>query len=120
MGTMRPLVVIPTYNESENIERILKRIRECLPEAGILVVDDGSPDGAWPLIEKIAGDDRRVKGLKLRRNFGQHPAIAAGFSQTTGDVIVLMDGDLQDQPEDIPKLLDALTENVDIVYTVKE
>jgi len=85
----------------------------------LLMIDDGSPDGAWAIIGDLAKDDRRIKGIRLSRNFGQHPAICAGFEHAQGEVIVLMDADLQDPPEVIPMLLEQLRGECDVVYTVK-
>jgi dolichol-phosphate mannosyltransferase len=85
----------------------------------LLCVDDGSPDEAWNILSEIAQTDHRVKAIRLSRNFGQHPAIAAGFEHATGDVIILMDADLQDRPEDIPLLYSRLVGDIDIVYTVR-
>jgi dolichol-phosphate mannosyltransferase len=121
---MKISVVLPIFRTAASLNELYARLQSTFVKLGhdyeLLMVDDGSPDGAWPMIQKIAVNDKSVKAFKLSRNFGQHPAIAAGLEHVTGDVVVLMDADLQDRPEDIPKLLAALTENVDVVYTVKE
>ena len=117
-------VVLPVFQTATFIEELHERLTSTLEEAGltfeIVMVDDGSPDGAWKIIRELAARDPRLKALRLSRNFGQHPAIAAGFEHVTGARIVLMDADLQDRPEDIPLLLASLTDDVDVVYTIKK
>jgi glycosyltransferase involved in cell wall biosynthesis len=108
-------VVIPLYNEEENIQLLHERLRKALDplaqEYEILFVDDGSTDHSLSLLEKIQADDKRVIVLSLRRNFGQTAAFAAGFDFARGDVVVTMDGDLQNDPTDIPKLLEMIKDN---------
>jgi dolichol-phosphate mannosyltransferase len=117
-------VVLPVYKTAPYLRELLRRLVDTLKSASedfeILMIDDGSPDGAWAIIAELARADRRVKGIRLSRNFGQHPAICAGFEHARGDVIVLMDADLQDPPEAIPSLLAHLQGDCDVVYTVKE
>ena len=108
-------VVIPLFNEEENIQLLHERLRKALDplaqEYEILFVDDGSTDRSLSLLEKIQADDKRVIVLSLRRNFGQTAAFAAGFDFARGDVVVTMDGDLQNDPTDIPKLLEMIKDN---------
>jgi dolichol-phosphate mannosyltransferase len=116
-------VLVPVYNNEQTLEPLCARIASALGgrEYEVLLVNDGSRDGSWTQIEKLAALDPHVKAIGLSRNFGQHPAIAAALDHATGDVLVLMDADLEDQPEHIPALLAALDANrCDIVYTVKE
>jgi polyisoprenyl-phosphate glycosyltransferase len=116
-------ILIPVYNNERTLEPLCARIAAALAGADyeVLLVNDGSRDGSWALIEKLAAADPRVKAIGLSRNFGQHPAIAAAIDHAAGDVLVLMDADLEDQPEHIPQLIAALgSNNCDIVYTVKE
>jgi glycosyltransferase involved in cell wall biosynthesis len=108
-------VVIPLYNEEENIQLLHERLRKALDplnqEYEILFVDDGSTDRTLSLLEKIQADDKRLVVLSLRRNFGQTAAFAAGFDFARGDIVVTMDGDLQNDPTDIPKLLEMIKDN---------
>jgi len=108
-------VVIPLYNEEDNVEILHQRLRGVLDGLGleyeIIYVDDGSTDRTLPLLEQIQGNDPNVVVLSLRRNFGQTAAFAAGFDFSRGDVVVTMDGDLQNDPGDIPKLLDLIKDN---------
>jgi glycosyltransferase involved in cell wall biosynthesis len=108
-------VVIPLYNEEENIQLLHDQLKKSLDplaqEYEILFVDDGSTDRSLSLLEKIQADDKRVVVLSLRRNFGQTAAFAAGFDFARGEVVVTMDGDLQNDPADIPKLIEMIKDN---------
>jgi glycosyltransferase involved in cell wall biosynthesis len=108
-------VVIPLYNEEENIRPLHERLKGVLDRLGIeyeiLYVDDGSTDNTLSMLEVIQAYDPSVMVLSFRRNFGQTAAFAAGFDFARGDIVVTMDGDLQNDPEDIPKLLDAIKTN---------
>lgn len=120
MADLKFSIVIPIYNEEENIPELYGRLTHALKELGsyeIIFVDDGSTDRSFPLLKEIAGSDRSVKLVKFSRNFGQHPAINAGFLQASGEYMVLMDADLQDDPADIKKLYDKIREGYDIVFT---
>ncbi len=96
-------------------ESITSALSEYIPDYELILVDDGSTDGSFPLIERIAGTDKRVKAIRFRRNFGQTAAMAAGFDLAVGNVVVPMDGDLQNDPADIPKLLEKIHEGYDVV-----
>jgi len=107
----RVLVVVPTYNEVENLERILGRLHDSVPDAHALVVDDGSPDGTGALAEKLAAADARVHVLRRTSKSGLGPAYVAGFRWARGqgyDVLVEMDADGSHPPEQLPRLLTAL------------
>jgi glycosyltransferase involved in cell wall biosynthesis len=108
-------IVIPIYNEEENIQILHEKLKEALEplekEYEILFVDDGSADRTLSILEEIQAKDKHVVVLSLRRNFGQTAAFAAGFDFARGDVIVTMDGDLQNDPADIPKLLELIKGN---------
>ncbi len=108
-------IVIPLYNEEENVGTLHQKLREALDpmeqEYEILFVDDGSTDRTLEFLEEIQSADKRVMILSLRRNFGQTAAFAAGFDFAQGDVIVTLDGDLQNDPSDIPRLLELIKDN---------
>ncbi len=108
-------IVIPLYNEEDNVDILHQRLRETLDRLGleyeILYVDDGSSDRTLAILEEIQAKDKRIVVLSLRRNFGQTAAFAAGFDFARGDVVVTMDGDLQNDPKDIPKLLELIKDN---------
>ena len=108
-------VIIPLYNEEENIPLLYEELKNYLDplnkEYEILFVDDGSTDGTLSLLEKIQAEDSKVVVLSLRRNFGQTAAFAAGFDLSRGDIVVTMDGDLQNDPSDISKLLELIKDN---------
>ncbi len=112
-------VVIPAYNEEENIPVLYEKLKRVLDSMGedyeILFVDDGSYDRTPEILKELARKDGRVKVIRFRRNYGQTAAMYAGFEHARGDVIVTMDADLQNDPEDIPKLLQKLEEGYDIV-----
>jgi len=113
-------VSIPIFNERENIPLLLAELRPVLNGLGrsyeILFVDDGSEDGSFEVIREFALQDKRIRALRFRRNVGQTAALDAGFKESRGEVIVTMDGDVQNDPADIPKLLHAMDEgDYDIV-----
>ena len=112
-------IVAPVYNEEESIGKLIERIKECvgglkLPYE-IIAVDDGSSDNTWAVIESLRESTPNLIGIKLRRNFGQTSAMVAGFEHSRGQVIVTLDADLQNDPADIPALLDKMNEGYDIV-----
>lgn len=116
-------VIIPIYNEEENLFDLHKRLSSVLEKLGtyeIVLVDDGSKDRSWPTIKELHEKDRRVKGVSFSRNFGHHIAITAGLDYAKGRTIILMDGDLQDQPEEIPKLWEKMQEGYDLVYGIRK
>lgn len=112
-------IVIPLYHEEENVRRLYERVCAACGEAGLefelVLVDDGSRDRTPELLREIAAGDDRVKVLILQRNFGQTAAFAAGIDHATHPLIVTMDGDLQNEPADIPLLLEKLGEGYDVV-----
>src|SRR4051812_508039 len=115
--------VIPIKDEKDNLNRLHERLTAALAPLPlsyeILLVDDGSTDGSFPLMEALAARDPRFKVVRLRRNFGQSAAMQAGIDFAAGDVIVTMDGDLQNDPADIPMLLDKLNEGHDAVFGLR-
>jgi len=112
-------VVVPLYNEDESVEKLVEQLLLTSEASGrhyeIILVDDGSTDDTWLTIERLNLEKPCLKGIKLRRNFGQTNAMVAGFESADGDIIVTMDGDLQNDASDIPKLLKKLEEGFDIV-----
>ncbi len=112
-------VVIPLYDEVGTLEDLHRELSGVAAARGydlqIVMVDDGSTDGSWAVIEQLAERDARVLGIRFRRNFGKAAALSAGFDAATGDVIVTLDADLQDSPAEIPKLLARLDEGLDVV-----
>lgn len=112
-------IVVPIYNEVESIPRLLDAIGTSASNAGlsyeIICVDDGSRDGSDALLKQQAQLRNDLKAVILRRNYGQTPAMAAGFGQARGKVIITLDGDLQNDPSDIPNLLQKLDEGYDLV-----
>jgi len=112
-------VVIPVFNEQENIRPVYAQLKKVLEKLDrsyeILFVDDGSRDGTFHLLQALHREDDRVRIVKFRRNFGQTPAMSAGFDLARGEVIITMDGDLQNDPDDIPRLLEKMAEGYDVV-----
>jgi glycosyltransferase involved in cell wall biosynthesis len=117
-------VVIPVLDESESIPELFAGIREACSGMGrdweAIFVDDGSTDGSWGLIAGLAGTVSQVRGIRLRRNFGKSAALAAGFAASGGDVVVTIDGDGQDDPAEIPKVVAELDNDLDLVSGWKE
>ena len=112
-------VVVPFHNEEDNVTELYDRLKNVLEAVGesfeLVFVDDGSRDKTFNLLHEIAAVDSRVVIVKLRRNFGQTPALAAGFDNARGEYVIAMDGDLQHDPDDIPAFLEKLEEGYDIV-----
>lgn len=119
-------VVIPLFNERDSLEELVAKIldvnrtdRKQAP-LEILLIDDGSIDGSWGVIEELARKHSEVRGIRFRRNFGKAAALSAGFANTRGEVLVTMDADLQDDPNEIPRLLSKLDEGFDVVSGWKQ
>jgi len=112
-------VIIPIYNERETIRPLFEKVAEVLTKIGqpweILFINDGSNDGSEEELNVIAAENSAVKVLHFRRNFGQTAAMMAGFDHARGEIIIPMDGDYQNDPEDIPKMLAKLDEGYDVV-----
>ena len=112
-------IVIPVYNEEENVIPLCSSIRNVMTNLGkeyeLIFIDDGSTDRSFEVLERISEEDRKMRIIKFRSNFGQSAAMAAGFEAANGRVVVSMDGDLQNDPKDIPRLLQKLEEGYDVV-----
>jgi undecaprenyl-phosphate 4-deoxy-4-formamido-L-arabinose transferase len=111
-------VVVPVFEEEETIAELHRRATASLEGLGrpyeLIFVDDGSRDGTWAEIERLRAADERIRGVRFKRNFGQHPAMHAGLARARGEIVVTMDGDLQNAPEDIPKLVAAVEAGADV------
>lgn len=116
---MKLSVVIPIYNEEENIKALYDELKGVLDSLDydyeIIFIDDGSSDTSLAVLETIQRQDQRLVVISFRRNFGQTAAMSAGFDYATGDVIVTMDGDMQNDPHDIPRILEKMAEGYDLV-----
>ena len=118
---MRPdlSVVVPVYNEAESLPILADEIRQALAAAGrsfeVWLVDDGSDDESWRVIERIHGQDARFAGVRFRRNYGKSAALAAGFARAAGRYVATLDADLQDDPAELPEMVDRLEAGADLV-----
>ena len=116
--------VIPVFNEQDNMRELYQRLTAVMQGLGgpyeIILVDDGSTDRSFAMMKSLHEQDPRVKALKLSRNFGHHLALTAGLDFTRGKAVILMDADLQDQPEEIPKLMEKFNEGYDVVYGIRK
>ncbi len=117
-------IVIPVYNEEESIELLYKKLKNEMEKLNntyeILLIDDGSKDKTPLLLDKLHEKDKNVKIIHFRKNFGQTAAIAAGFKYSAGEIIITMDSDLQNDPVDIPRLIDKINEGFDVVSGWRE
>jgi undecaprenyl-phosphate 4-deoxy-4-formamido-L-arabinose transferase len=109
-------VVVTVFNEAQSLEELYRRTVDALAgrDFELIVVDDGSADDSFALVERLHAADARVRGVRLKRNFGQHPAMHAGLARARGEIVVTMDGDLQNPPEDLPKLVAAVEGGADV------
>ena len=118
-------VVVPLYNEEESIPELYAWIKRVMTENNftyeIVFVNDGSTDHSWDVIERLSKEDANVHGIKFRRNYGKSPALYCGFEKVQGDVVITMDADLQDSPDEIPELYRMITEDgYDLVSGYKQ
>jgi len=117
-------IVIAVFNEGDPlnllIERIIKSVESCFDDYEIVLVDDRSKDHSWMVIKQLCSKNPKIKGIRFIRNFGQHSALTAGIEHSSGDYIVLMDCDQQDEPENIPAMYQELiNKEVQIVYALR-
>lgn len=112
-------VVVPLYNEAESLPELLKWIKQVMDDNNftyeVILVDDGSNDGSWHVIEEIAKENTAVRGIKFRRNYGKSAALHCAFQASKGDVVITMDADLQDSPDEIPGLYQMIGEGYDLI-----
>ena len=112
-------VIVPVYNEEDNLLPLHRQLTEVLGQLEsdyeIIVIDDGSTDGSFAVLTRLLQEDRHLRVIRFRRNYGQTAAIAAGLSHARGEVIVTLDGDLQNDPKEIPRLLAKLEDGYDLV-----
>ena len=108
-------VVIPLYNEEESLPELFAWIQRVMKQNGfsyeVIFVNDGSTDRSWQVIEELAAQNNTVRGIKFRRNHGKSPALYCGFAKAQGDVVITMDADLQDSPDEIPELYRMITQD---------
>ena len=101
-------VVVPLFNEDESLPELCAWIDKVMQKNNysyeVLLIDDGSKDKSWEVVEQIAAENTNIKGIKFRRNYGKSAALNIGFAKAKGDVVITMDADLQDSPEEIPTL----------------
>ncbi len=119
-GALRPRIslVIPALNESESLPELERRIREALEPIEtyeIVFVDDGSTDDSWAVMRRLGEADPRVRAVRLRKNFGKAMGLSAGFNRARGEIVVMMDADLQDDPAELPKFIAKIEAGFDVV-----
>ncbi|MDR1479955.1 MAG: glycosyltransferase family 2 protein [Planctomycetaceae bacterium] len=122
---MKLSIVIPVYNEDESLTQLHKEISDVAEsnqyDVEMIFIDDGSKDESWNTVKQLADEDSRVRGIKFRRNFGKAAALNAGFEAARGEIIMTMDADLQDNPQEIPAFLSQLQdENLDVISGWKQ
>jgi len=112
-------IVIPIHNEANSLKTLHAEIDKVAETQGydleVIFVDDGSSDGSWQMVQQLAAADDRVGGIRLRRNFGKACALSAGFNASRGEIVFTMDGDLQDDPSEIPRFLEYMGDDLDVV-----
>jgi dolichol-phosphate mannosyltransferase len=117
-------VVVPVLNEAESLPPLYQELVDVAREHGyqwdLIFVDDGSTDGSWDVIERLARDDASVQGIRFRRNFGKAAALSAGFAAARGELVFTLDADLQDDPREIPRFLAEIDKGLDVVSGWKQ
>lgn len=121
---MKLSIVVPVFNEEQSLVELIQRISTVAQshkyDLQVLLVDDGSTDGSWSMIEQLSSDHSEIRGIRLRRNFGKAAALSCAFERATGDVVITMDADLQDDPKEIPNLIAELDKGFDLVSGWKQ
>ena len=118
-------VIVPLYNEAESLPELASWIERVMKENSysyeIIFINDGSSDNSWEVIEELSGKNPNIHGIKFRRNYGKSPALFCGFSAARGRVVITMDADLQDSPDEIPELYRMIVEDkYDVVSGYKQ
>jgi len=117
-------IIVPVFNEAGSVDELHRRVVEALGSGDrgyeLIFVDDGSTDGTFAALERLRAGDERVRAVRFKRNFGQHPAMHAGLARARAGILVTMDGDLQNAPEDIPRLVDAVEAGYDVASGRRE
>ena len=107
-------IIVPLFNEEESLSELYSWIERVMKENGlsyeVMFIDDGSTDGSWNIIESLRQEHSEVRGIKFRRNYGKSPALFCGFARAEGDIVVTMDADLQDSPEEVPEMVRMIRE----------
>jgi len=108
-------IIIPSFNENESLPELIAWIRRVMEREGLsyeaIIVDDGSDDGTWATVRRLSEEDPRIKGIRFRRNYGKSAALFCGFRKAAGEIVVTMDADLQDSPEEIPEMRRMILED---------
>ena len=108
-------IIIPSFNENESLPELIAWIRRVMEREGLsyeaIIVDDGSNDGTWDTVRRLSEEDSRIKGIRFRRNYGKSAALFCGFRKAAGEIVVTMDADLQDSPEEIPEMRRMILED---------
>jgi undecaprenyl-phosphate 4-deoxy-4-formamido-L-arabinose transferase len=117
-------IIVPVFNEAGSVDELHRRVLAALGAGHrgfeLIFIDDGSTDGTFAALERLRSVDERVRAVRFKRNFGQHPAMHAGLARARGEILVTMDGDLQNAPEDIPRLVDAVEAGYDVASGRRE
>src|SRR5918912_772445 len=115
-------VVVTVLNEEQAVDELYRRTVSALDGTPfeLVFVDDGSTDGTFAALERLHARDPRVRAIRLKRNFGQHPAMHAGLVRAQGEIVVTMDGDLQNEPSDLPRLIAAVEAGADVASGRRE
>ncbi len=117
-------IVVPVLDEAESLRELAARIRQATAQAGVdcevIFVDDGSSDGSWGVIAALAAENASTSGIRFRRNFGKAAALTAGMRAAKGDLILILDADLQDDPAEIPRFIETLNQGYDVVNGWKQ